>query len=111
MPYEFDEIWFELDHIIALSHGGLTAAENLALACFFCNNRKGTNLAGIDPLSHNLVPIFNPRRQVWKRHFGFNGPIVVGRTKSGRATVAVLELNLQARVDLRKELIASGLFP
>jgi hypothetical protein len=34
MPQEFDPIPFNIDHIIALSHGGPTRASNLALACF-----------------------------------------------------------------------------
>jgi hypothetical protein len=111
MPQEFDEIAFEIDHIIARKHGGPTTADNLALACFFCNNRKGPNLSGIDPVSGRVVELFNPRRQRWGRHFQWVGPRVVGRTKSGRATVAVLEMNLPARVELREVLGSAGLFP
>jgi 5-methylcytosine-specific restriction endonuclease McrA len=29
---------FEIDHIIALKHRGPTSAENLALACYYCNS-------------------------------------------------------------------------
>lgn len=43
-----DAIPFEIDHVIAESHGGRTTSENMALACFFDNNYKGTNLAGGD---------------------------------------------------------------
>jgi len=35
----------EPDHIIAEKHGGLTTAENLALACFDCNRFIGTAAA------------------------------------------------------------------
>jgi hypothetical protein len=111
MPQEFDEITFEIDHIIPRKHGGPTAADNLALACFFCNNRKGPNLSGIDPASSQVVELFNPRRQRWERHFQWAGPRVVGRTKSGRATIVVLEMNLTSRVELREILSGAGLFP
>lgn len=30
----------EIDHVIALKHGGTTAAANLALACWRCNRHK-----------------------------------------------------------------------
>ncbi len=111
MPQAFDEITFEIDHVIPGKHGGVTAADSLALACFFCNNRKGPNLSGIDPDSGRVVELFNPRRQRWERHFRWVGPRVVGRTKSGRATVVVLEMNLPSRVELREVLLSAGLFP
>src|SRR5207253_8895593 len=49
MPQELDRIPFELDHIIALVHGGAAQAGNLALSYWHCNCYKGPNLAGIDP--------------------------------------------------------------
>lgn len=39
----------EIDHIIAVKHGGLTESENLALSCTLCNKRKGSDLASLDP--------------------------------------------------------------
>ncbi len=111
MPQEFDRIPFEIDHVIARKRGGLTVADNLALACFLCNNRKGPNLSGIDPASGKTVELFNPRRQRWKRHFAWQGPLTFGTTQAGRATSAVLELNLPVRVELRRELMLDGLFP
>src|SRR5262245_2279905 len=59
MPQEFDEITLEFEHVIPRKHGGLTAADNLALACFFCNNRKGPNLSGIDPETGEVVQLFD----------------------------------------------------
>ena len=111
MPREFDEITFEIDHVTPRKHGGPTAAENLALACFFRNNRKGPNLSGIDPESGEVVELFNPRWQRWERHFRWVGARLVGRTKSGRATVVVLEMYLPSRVELREVLGDAGLFP
>jgi hypothetical protein len=55
--------------------------------------------------------LFNPRRHKWTKHFRWAGPILVGRTPAGRATVAVLEINLEYRVDLRQGLIDAGVFP
>jgi hypothetical protein len=57
------------------------------------------------------VRLFHPRRQRWSRHFLFDGPVIVGRTQCGRATVAILVLNAPDRVELRAELIAAGRFP
>jgi hypothetical protein len=39
MPQIYDEIPFELDHIVAEQHGGKMVASNLALACFADNRR------------------------------------------------------------------------
>jgi hypothetical protein len=111
MPQEYDLLGFEIDHVIARKHGGPTVAENLALACFFCNNRKGPNLSGIDPRTGRTVPLFHPRRQSWHRHFRWNGPVLEGKTQAGRATIAVLEMNLPVRVALREELMQDDLFP
>jgi len=46
---------FQFDHIIAQSHGGQTTSDNLAFACFHCNNFKGPNLAGLDPDTGRVV--------------------------------------------------------
>ncbi len=101
---------FHVEHIIAEVHGGTDGLGNLALACHHCNERKGTNLSGIDPVTGRIVRLYDPRRQSWGRHFRFNGPVVVGRTQLGRATVAVLAMNASDRVELRSELIAEGVF-
>jgi 5-methylcytosine-specific restriction endonuclease McrA len=37
----------EVDHIISQKHGGRTAEENLAFACFHCNRHKGSDLGSI----------------------------------------------------------------
>jgi hypothetical protein len=81
--------------------------------CSFCNLHKGTDLVGRDGtgLRAKLVPLFNPRRHKWGRHFRWVGAEVVGRTAIGRVTVAVLAMNDRVRVQLRQNLIAEGLFP
>jgi hypothetical protein len=45
------------------------------------------------------------------RHFRWDGSILVGRTAAGRATIAVLGINLAHRVRHRAQLIAEGVFP
>jgi 5-methylcytosine-specific restriction endonuclease McrA len=59
----------EPDHLIALKHHGETLSANLALACFECNRLKGPNIASLDPLTGELVALFNPRTQNWSEHF------------------------------------------
>jgi HNH endonuclease len=108
---EQDELTFEIDHIIARKHRGLDRAGNLCLACFACNNHKGPNISGLDPNAKKIVGLFNPRRHKWHRHFRWDGPVLIGLTPIGRATVIVLEINLSYRIDLRDGLIREGIFP
>jgi hypothetical protein len=111
MPHEYDDAPFEIDHVIAASHGGPTRASNLCLACFPCISFKGPNLAGIDRKSTKVVPLFNPRRHSWRRHFRWEGAVLVGRTPIGRATIATLLINLAHRIAHRQALINEGVFP
>ena len=111
MPRECDELPFEIDHILARKHGGVTTARNLALSCFSCNNHKGPNIAGRDPLTGRIVRLFHPRRDKWLHHFQWSGAFLEGCTSIGRATIAVLEINLPHRVNLRLALIQEQLFP
>jgi hypothetical protein len=106
-----DPLAFQIDHIIARKHRGATVASNLCLACLACNNHKGPNVAGVDPLTKKVVPLFNPRRHKWHVHFRWDGPVLVGVTPAGRATVNVLEMNLDYRIDFRQSLIDEGAFP
>jgi hypothetical protein len=98
-----DHAPFVVEHIIAKQHRGGDESSNLALACDRCNAFKGPNIAGLDPQTGSLVPLFNPRQQVWREHFAFAGTLVVGLTPVGRTTVAVLNMNATERVQLRAE--------
>jgi len=111
MPQAFYRTRHQIDHIIAQQHQGKTSFENLALAYFPCNNHKGPNLSGIDPVSGKMVRLFNPRRDQWKNHFRWDGPRLVGKTAIGRATVEVLAINHPNYVAARVELINEGVFP
>jgi hypothetical protein len=110
LPQEYSSSPFEIEHIIAEQHGGKAVAGNLALACFACNRHKGPNLTGMDPHTGKLARLFHPRRHAWRRHFRWNGPVLVGRTPVGRVTVAVLAINLAHRVAQRSALMDEGVF-
>lgn len=91
----------QIEHIRARQHGGDDDPENLALACIDCNLRKGPNLAGIDSESESMTPLFNPRTDRWDEHFLWNGIRIVGKTGKGRATITVLSLNHEDRLEVR----------
>lgn len=110
MPEARDPLPFQVDHVIAEQHGGPTEAGNLAWSCLHCNKHKGPNIAGIDPESGQLAALFHPRKQTWIRHFLWEGPILRGRTRSGRATVQVLAINDPNFVAFRAELMDGGEF-
>jgi 5-methylcytosine-specific restriction endonuclease McrA len=99
---------FHIEHIRAKQHGGDDVPINLALACPDCNRFKGPNLSAVDPKSNEVVPLFNPRKQSWDDHFLWRGARIVGRTATGRATVRILNMNQEERVEMREELLARG---
>ncbi|MBI1900225.1 MAG: HNH endonuclease [Planctomycetia bacterium] len=105
-----DILPFQLDHIRSRKHGGPTKLSNLALSCLACNTFKGSDIAAIDPETDTLQPLFDPRRDVWNVHFRWDGPILVGNTAIGRATAALLRINLPTRVDYRRSLMRARLF-
>jgi len=102
---------FPIDHILARQHGRATVLNNLANSCPHCHAHKGPNIAGIDPVTKKLTRLFNPRRQRWARHFRWDGPVLVGRTAVGRATVVVLALNDAEAVKVRDALMWEGRLP
>lgn len=111
MPQAFDASPFHVDHIIARKHNGLSVDANLALACYQCNLYKGPNIAGIDPQTKKLCPLFNPRHDTWSQHFAWRDAELIGITDVGRTTISVLQINTSARVAHRQSLIAEGVFP
>ncbi len=111
MPQECDELAFEAEHVLPQKHGGPTVLENLAWACFPCNRFKGPNLSGIDPTSRQIVELFQPRRDSWGAHFHWNGPLLVGLTAIGKATIVVLRINDDDRTAIRRVLIVGDKFP
>ena len=102
------ELIFQCDHIIAQKHGGVTAEDNLAWACFSCNSRKGPNLSGVDPVSGKLTRLFHPRTDAWDAHFAWEGTWLRGKTAIGRTTIAVLGINDPDTVAVREALQEEG---
>jgi len=105
-------LWpFHRDHIVAEQHAGKSQLDNVAWACQRCNSHKGTNLAAIDPDSTQVTRLFHPRRDKWEKHFAIRKDRIVGLSVIGRATVWLLQMNSETRVELRRELIAAGSWP
>lgn len=107
-PVAASRLPFHCDHIIAEKHGGLTHDSNLAWTCFRCNLHKGSNIAGLDPVSGKLTRLFHPRTDIWETHFEWRGAWLHGKTTVGRATIAVLEVNHAEVVTLRESLLSEG---
>lgn len=111
MHQSLQGVTFHVEHIVPSSRGGISEPNNLAWACPTRNLHKGPNLSGRDPLTRNVVRLFDPRRQSWKRHFEWRGAVLVGRTQTGRATVTVLGVNDPQRIALRRLLRDEGDWP
>ncbi len=94
-----------MEHIISEKHGGATTAENLALACSYCNRAKGTDLGSIDPETRKLVPFFNPRTEKWTDHFNLDRATIVPLTAVGRVTILILQFNEPTRLQERHKLL------
>jgi hypothetical protein len=103
----------EIDHIIPRSLGELTEEENLWLACSLCNEHKGARTVALDPLTGEMTPLFNPRRQVWREHFVWtpDGERIIGLTAVGRATAIALALNRLVLIKARQVWVAAGWHP
>lgn len=99
---------FHIEHIVARQHRGPDDATNLALACHRCNLHKGPNLSGYDPDSRGIIPLFNPRRDHWAEHFRFESAFISGLTPVGRTTAWVLQMNAEARLQVREAILAAG---
>jgi hypothetical protein len=108
-PQRLAELPFQIDHVIAQQHHGATASHNLALACYRCNSHKGPNLSGVDPESGEIVVLFNPRKNEWRKHFVWRGPKLIGLSPTGRATIDVLCINRSDAVLARAALLEEGI--
>lgn len=99
----------EADHIRSQKHHGPTVLENLCWACARCNEFKGSDVSSYDPVTDELVAVFNPRTHAWVEHFEWQGAALVGKTNIGRATIELLRINLHERVEHRRLLTEAGL--
>jgi hypothetical protein len=102
----------EIDHLFPVALGGTDTEENLWLACPLCNSRKGMKTHGIDEITKKKTPLFNPRKQNWKRHFVIeNGIEIVGKTAVGRATVSALQMNNKIAITVRENWVIASWYP
>jgi hypothetical protein len=101
----------EVEHVISEKHGGRTIAENLALACVFCNRFKGSDLGSLSPVTGSLVRFFNPRTDRWGEHFELDGMRIIPRTEIGAVTVVIFGFNHPDRLLERESLRDVGRYP
>ena len=109
---------FHIEHIVARQHGGASTLDNLALACWVCNFKKGPNLTGLNLETREIIPLFHPRKERWANHFRLGietwmslGVEIQGLSQTGRITIQVLGLNEEMRQMLRYELWLEKLYP
>ncbi|NKQ36558.1 MAG: HNH endonuclease [Chloroflexi bacterium] len=102
-----------VEHIKPIAHGGSDNEENIWLSCRLCNETKGTLEKFLDAKTGKVVPLFNPRTQLWGEHFTWDetAVIIAGKTAVGRATVAALSLNSELRVRSRAIWVEAGWHP
>lgn len=103
----------EIEHIVPVSLGGTDDEENYCLACRSCNNSKRARVQAVDPVSNQVVPLFNPRTDRWEEHFTWSedGTRIFGLTPCGRATALALQMNNRYSVLARGHWVKSGLHP
>lgn len=100
---------FHIDHIIPEKQGGPSVLENLALACPSCNHYKGSVVVKYYYESGKMVLLFNPRKEVWNDHFKLElSGVITATSETGEATVEILAMNEQTRVEGRRTLIDLG---
>ncbi len=102
---------FHIEHITPRTCGGVTGAENLALACPGCNLHKSDRSHVPDTETGMPCALYHPRRDVWEFHFRWEGTMLIGLTSTGRATIAALDMNHPRRQRVRQAESVFGLFP
>ena len=112
-PQSFTAMPMHVEHIIPVAAGGTSDESNLWLACPLCNGHKGVQTHGLDPVTGDLVPLFNPREQKWGEHFRWSddGIRILGITAVGRATVIAIQLNNDHLLRARRRWVAVGWHP
>ena len=102
---------FEIDHIIAIKHGGTSAIENLAYACPHCNQHKGSDFATLLNDFSEIVVLYNPRTHNWTEHFDISDGEIVAKTRIGQASIKIFKFNEPDLLILRKLLFELGRYP
>ena len=102
-----------VDHIIPLQAEGTSTRENLCLACYRCNEFKGSRTEATDPRTGQQTALFHPRQDRWADHFAWqeDGETLGGLTPCGRATIEGLRLNNTWLVQARRLWRLVGVHP
>lgn len=101
---------FHIEHIIGRQHGGTDNISNLAYACSWCNWKKGPNIATVLSEGGDLLPLFNPRTNIWLDHFVVESGLLIGKTDIAKGTIKLLEMNTIELILERKLLEEAGFF-
>ncbi len=104
-------IAFEVDHIVAIKHGGGNEVKNLAYTCPHCNQHKGTDLTTFLDSYSDIEVLFNPRKDEWSDHFEIDNGEILPKTRIGRATVKILRFNEPDLLIFRQVLMQVGRYP
>lgn len=102
---------YHIEHILPQSKGGKTQIDNLALACPSCNLYKSNHTEAIDPITQQLIKLFNPRTDLWEAHLKLDWNKIVGLTDIGRTTIELLRLNSDRKLQIRELERLIGLSP
>jgi hypothetical protein len=102
-----------MEHVQPQSLGCSDHPDNLAAACYRCNEFKGAKTSAIDSLTNVSVRLFNPRLDRWIEHFAWanGGTHIVGISSIGSATIYTLRLNNDHIVAARALWIDVGWHP
>lgn len=100
-------------HVEHIDPKGGNLLKNLGSACASCNLSKARAISAPDPLTGQIVSLFNPRTQNWADHFEWtpSGDRIVGRTAVGRATIVRLKMNAPRIVEARAIWVRAGVHP
>jgi hypothetical protein len=100
-------------HVDHINPDGGDLLDNLCLSCANCNMSKARATTAFDPESQQIVPLFNPRNQIWAEHFEWiaNGTVLRGLTPTGRATIVRLQINRERMIESRSNWVFYGLHP
>ena len=102
---------FEIDHVIAVKHGGTNNLDNLAYACPHCNQHKGSDFATLLDDFRNIILLFNPRIHDWNTHFETLHGEIIAKTQIGEASVKIFQFNNPDLLIIRQILSESDLYP
>lgn len=72
---------------------------------------QGSDVGSVLLPSRKFTRFFNPRTDIWLRHFKLDGAIIRPLTNIGKVTAQILGFNNDDRLLERQTLIAMGQYP